>query len=49
MTRFYHVLPAADRDLDDQAGYLAMEASLDIALRFYDAAATTLAGDTRIQ
>ena len=41
MTRLYQVLPAADRDLDDQAAYLAMQASLDIALRFYDAAATT--------
>jgi toxin ParE1/3/4 len=38
MTRRYHVLPAADRDLDDQAAYLAAEASLEIALRFYDAA-----------
>jgi toxin ParE1/3/4 len=41
LTRFYHVLPAADRDLDDQADYLAREASLDIAVRFYHAAATT--------
>ena len=41
MTRLYHVLPAADRDLDDQAAYLAMRAGLDIALRFYDATATT--------
>jgi toxin ParE1/3/4 len=41
MTRHYHVLPAADRDLDDQAGYLAAEASLETALRFYDAASVT--------
>jgi toxin ParE1/3/4 len=40
MTAQYHVRPAADTDLDDQAAYLAREASLDIALRFYDAAAT---------
>lgn len=37
----YRILPAADRDLDDQAAYLAREASLDVALRFYDAAATS--------
>ena len=37
----YHVLPAADADLDHQADYLAREASLDTALRFYDAARTT--------
>ena len=30
MTGHYHVLPAADRDLDDQAAYLAAEASLEI-------------------
>jgi toxin ParE1/3/4 len=41
MTRPYHVLPAADRDLDDQAAYLAAEASLQTALRFYDAANAT--------
>ena len=41
MTGHYHVLPAADRDLDDQAAYLATEASLDTALRFYDAASVT--------
>jgi toxin ParE1/3/4 len=41
MTAQYHVLPAADRDLDDQAAYLAQEASLETALRFYDAAAAT--------
>jgi toxin ParE1/3/4 len=36
-----HVQPAADRDLDDQAGYLAVEAGLETAMRFYDAASTT--------
>jgi hypothetical protein len=41
MTRRYHVLPAADRDLHDQAAYLVAEASLEIALRFYDAANIT--------
>jgi toxin ParE1/3/4 len=41
MTERYRVLPAADRDLDDQAAYLAREASLDKALRFYDAASAT--------
>jgi putative addiction module CopG family antidote len=35
------VLPAADRDLDDQAAHLAAEASLETALRFYDAAGAT--------
>ena len=29
MTLRYHVLPAADRDLDDQAAYLAQEASVE--------------------
>jgi toxin ParE1/3/4 len=41
MTSSYRVLPAADTDLDDQAAYLAREASLEVALRFYDAAAAT--------
>jgi len=35
------ILPAADQDLDDQAAYLAGEASLEVALRYYDAAAET--------
>jgi toxin ParE1/3/4 len=43
MTAQYRVLPAADRDLDDQAAYLAAQASLDQALRFYDAASATFA------
>lgn len=41
MTAGYRVLPVADRDLDDQAAYLAHEASLETALRFYDAAGVT--------
>jgi toxin ParE1/3/4 len=41
MTSQYRVLPAADRDLDDQADYLAREASLETALRFYDATHST--------
>jgi toxin ParE1/3/4 len=41
MTRHYHVLPAADQDLDDQAAYLATEASLETGLRFYDATSIT--------
>lgn len=43
MTPQYTILPAADRDLDDQAGYLAREAGIELALRFYDAAATSFA------
>ncbi|MGC8643212.1 MAG: type II toxin-antitoxin system RelE/ParE family toxin [Isosphaeraceae bacterium] len=35
------VLPAADRDLDAHAGYLMEKASLETALRFYEAAAAT--------
>jgi toxin ParE1/3/4 len=41
MTRRFQILPAADRDLDDQAAYLAAEASLETALRFFDAANAT--------
>lgn len=41
MTRQYRILPAADQDLEHQAAYLAREASLDTALRFYDATAVT--------
>jgi len=41
MTLPVHVLPAADLDLDAQAGYLAEHAGLETALRFYDAAATS--------
>jgi toxin ParE1/3/4 len=43
MTAHYQVLPAADRDLDDQAASLASQASLETALLFYDAARTTVA------
>ena len=39
----YVVKPKADRDLDDYADYLAQEASLDAALRFFDAACSTFA------
>jgi toxin ParE1/3/4 len=35
------VLPSADRDLDEQATYLASAAGLETALRFYDSAAST--------
>ena len=41
MTVPYHVRPAAERDLDDLAAYLAQEAGLETALRFYDAVAAT--------
>ncbi|WP_435011103.1 type II toxin-antitoxin system RelE/ParE family toxin [Tundrisphaera lichenicola] len=41
MTLRYRVSPTADTDLDHLAAYLAREASLETALRFYDAAATT--------
>ena len=39
----YFVKPKADRDLDDYADYLAENASLDVALRFFDAAYSTFA------
>lgn len=48
MTASFTVLPAADRDLDRQAEYLAREASLETALRFYDAANTTFANLARM-
>lgn len=41
MTPLFRVLPAAEADLDDQAAYLARNASLETALRFYDSARTT--------
>jgi toxin ParE1/3/4 len=44
----YHVSPAADADLDEQAAYLAGEASLETALRFYDAAAATFEAIARM-
>jgi toxin ParE1/3/4 len=43
MTGRYRVLPSADRDLDDQAGYLAEHAGLQTALRFYANAASSFA------
>jgi plasmid stabilization system protein ParE len=41
MTASYRILPAADRDLDEQAGYLAQNASFETAMRFYDSVAAT--------
>jgi toxin ParE1/3/4 len=41
MTPRVSVLPAADHEIDGQAGYLMQEVSLETALRFYDAAAAT--------
>jgi toxin ParE1/3/4 len=41
MTPGLSVLPLADRDLDEQAGYLARQVSLETVLHFYDAAAAT--------
>lgn len=43
MSKRYSVLPTADTDLDEQAQYLGENASLDTALRFYDAAEQTFA------
>jgi toxin ParE1/3/4 len=39
----YVVKPKADRDLDDYADYLSKEVSLNVALRFFDAAYRTFA------
>ena len=41
MTQRFTVLPAADRDLDEQADYLARKAGLATALRFFEATAAT--------
>jgi toxin ParE1/3/4 len=41
MTPRYRILPAADADLDAHADHLAAEASVETALRFYDAAHAT--------
>jgi toxin ParE1/3/4 len=41
MTPRVSVRPTADRAIDGQAGYLMQEASLETALRFYDATAAT--------
>lgn len=45
MTPRFTVLPAADRDLDldDLAAYLTQQTSLEVALRYDDAAAETFA------
>ena len=41
MERRVTVRPLADRDLDEQAAYLAEHGSLDLALKFYRAASKT--------
>ena len=41
MTARYTIRPRADRDLDEHGDRLAREASLDVALRFFDAAHRT--------
>ena len=43
MKRKVIVRPEADRDLDEQAEYLAQHQNLDTALRFYQAAEETFA------
>jgi toxin ParE1/3/4 len=43
VNRRFVVLPTADRDLEQQADYLELEASLEAALRFFGAAETTFA------
>lgn len=43
MNTRYVVKPKADRDLDDYADYLSKEVSLNVALRFFDAAYRTFA------
>jgi len=43
MTGRYRVLPSADSDLDDQAGFLAQHIGLKTALRFYANAASSFA------
>jgi toxin ParE1/3/4 len=41
MTGRFDVLPAADRDLDNLADYLARNAGIETAYRFFDAAYAT--------
>lgn len=51
MTSRLLIRPAADRDMDARAEYLAEHASLEIALRFYDAASEAfsfLAGNPNV-
>ena len=43
MSARYLIKPKADRDLDNYADYLAKEASVEVALRFFDAAYSTFA------
>jgi plasmid stabilization system protein ParE len=42
-----NILPAAERDIDSQAGYLLREAGLEVALRLYDAANATFDAPAR--
>ena len=45
MTAHYHVRPAADRDMDDQAAYLAQEAEdLETALQLLRCFASVIFG-----
>lgn len=48
MSPEYRILPAADRDLDEQAEYLGRQAGLETALRFLDAAGATFAALARM-
>ena len=41
VTRKVVVRPAADRDLDDQANYIASDSGISTALRFYESADET--------
>ncbi|MBZ5607157.1 MAG: type II toxin-antitoxin system RelE/ParE family toxin [Acidobacteriia bacterium] len=41
MTRGILIRPAASRDLDEHARYIARDSGLEVALRFYDAAEET--------
>lgn len=43
MKRRVFFRPEAERDLDEQAEYIASERSIDAALKFYEAAEETLA------
>lgn len=42
MTSRFRLRPAADRDVDEQAGYLAQEVGLEMAFRYYDQVFATL-------
>ncbi len=43
LRRQVRITPAAERDIDDIAVYLATEADLEVALRFFDNAHSTFA------